>query len=194
MGNLFNKILLLCDEKGVTPSRMCLDIGLSKSLITEIKSGRTKQLSASTATKISDHFDIPTDFLLDRPPFDCWELINQNRKGFLYYTGLDSAKLRSLWGIDDQNPDETPVRDFITFLSQAVESARPTEEGDWEITLKPAYQKNEKTPTAEDGSEEQQLDYSFFRVMKNAKEKGFSPEDIELALDFLKRARGRDQQ
>ena len=38
-----------------------------------------------------------------------------------------------------------------------------------------------------------ELDQAFFRVMKSAQDKGYSPHDIELALDFIKRARERDQ-
>ena len=116
MGNIYNRISVLCNEKGVTPSRMCLDIGLSKSLITEIKAGRTKQLSAFTAAKISDYFSIPTDFLLERPPFDCWDLINEDRIGLLRSTGFDSTDLDLTWGIDIDNPDAASMHDFITFI------------------------------------------------------------------------------
>lgn len=33
---------------------------------------------------------------------------------------------------------------------------------------------------------------AYFRVMQSAKEKGYTPEDLELAMDFLDRARKRD--
>ena len=40
---------------------------------------------------------------------------------------------------------------------------------------------------------EQQLENSaFFRVMQTAKEKGYTPEDLKLAMEFLDRARKRD--
>lgn len=42
--------------------------------------------------------------------------------------------------------------------------------------------------------ESQGLDPAFFRVMKSAQEKGYSAHDIELAMDFIKRARERDKQ
>lgn len=35
-------------------------------------------------------------------------------------------------------------------------------------------------------------DNNFFRVMQTAKEKGYTPEDLKLAMDFLDRARKRD--
>lgn len=33
---------------------------------------------------------------------------------------------------------------------------------------------------------------NFFRIMQTAKEKGYTPEDLKLAMDFLDRARKRD--
>ncbi|WP_371374536.1 helix-turn-helix domain-containing protein [Sporomusa aerivorans] len=43
-----------------------------------------------------------------------------------------------------------------------------------------------------DSDSDQQLDQSFFRVMQDAKNKGYDADDIRLALDFLERARKRD--
>lgn len=37
-------------------------------------------------------------------------------------------------------------------------------------------------------------DDAWFRVMKNAKDSGHSPEDIQMALDFVARARKRDNE
>lgn len=48
-----------------------------------------------------------------------------------------------------------------------------------------------KAPTPEGGQEV--IDSGFFRVMQSAKDKGYTPEDIQMALDFLDRARKRDQ-
>jgi transcriptional regulator with XRE-family HTH domain len=36
------------------------------------------------------------------------------------------------------------------------------------------------------------MDPAYFKVMENAKKKGYSPEDLQLAIDFLDRARKRD--
>lgn len=42
-------------------------------------------------------------------------------------------------------------------------------------------------------NDNQQLENSaYFRVMQTAKEKGYTPEDLKLAMDFLDRARKRD--
>lgn len=49
-------------------------------------------------------------------------------------------------------------------------------------------------PAQDVQAESQGLDPAFFRVMKSAQEKGYSAHDIELAMDFIKRARERDKQ
>ena len=51
-----------------------------------------------------------------------------------------------------------------------------------------------KAPIQEDERKSDLIDSGFFRVMQSAKDKGYAPEDIQLALDFLDRARKRDQE
>ena len=63
MNTLYERILVLCKEKKVTGSRMCLDLGLSKSTMSGMKNGRTKGVSVPTAKKIADYFGITVDEL-----------------------------------------------------------------------------------------------------------------------------------
>lgn len=64
MGTLYDRIQSLCKSKGVSGSRMCLDLGLSKSTMSDLKAGRTKGMSTSTAQKIASYFDVTVDYLL----------------------------------------------------------------------------------------------------------------------------------
>jgi transcriptional regulator with XRE-family HTH domain len=43
---------------------MCLDLGLSKSTLSDLKSGRTKGISTQTAQKIAAYFDVSVGYLL----------------------------------------------------------------------------------------------------------------------------------
>ena len=63
MGTLHEKINALCKSKGVSGSRMCLDLGLSKSTMSDLKHGRTKGFSITTAQKIAGYFGITVDEL-----------------------------------------------------------------------------------------------------------------------------------
>ena len=71
MNALYDRINDLCKAKGVAVSRMCLDLGLSKSIVSGLKTGRKKSLSAGTAQKIASYLDVSVGYLLgleDNPP------------------------------------------------------------------------------------------------------------------------------
>lgn len=63
MFNLYDKLIELCKTRGVSGSRMCVDLGLSKSTMTDLKNGRIKSVSASNAQKIAAYFGITVDEL-----------------------------------------------------------------------------------------------------------------------------------
>ena len=64
MCTLYDRIMALCKSKGVSGSRMCLDLGLSKSTLSDIKSGRKKGISTITAQKIAAYLDVSVGYLL----------------------------------------------------------------------------------------------------------------------------------
>ena len=65
MNSLYKTIVDLCDACGITPYKMSKETGVSRSVITELKSGRTKSLSTPTLEKIANYFNVPVDYLLD---------------------------------------------------------------------------------------------------------------------------------
>lgn len=64
MDTLYKTIQQLCDRRGIRPGRLCSDLGLSRSLMTDLKMGRKKSLSAQTAQKIATYFDVTVAQLL----------------------------------------------------------------------------------------------------------------------------------
>lgn len=64
MGILYERILTLCESKGIKPGRLCNDLGLSRGLMTDLKMGRKKGLSAETADKIASYFGVSVSYLL----------------------------------------------------------------------------------------------------------------------------------
>ena len=64
MCTLYDRIVALCKNRGVTASRMCLDLGLSKSTMSNMKNGRTIGLSTPTAQKIASYFGVSVGYLL----------------------------------------------------------------------------------------------------------------------------------
>ena len=65
----FAKIKELCEEKGINISALAQGTGIRNSVFTELKKGRTKQLSAPTLEKIAAFFDVPVSvFFGDESP------------------------------------------------------------------------------------------------------------------------------
>lgn len=64
MGNLYDAISKLCASNGITGYRMCKDIGIQPSIMTDLKSGRKKGLSAENADKIASYFGVSVSYLL----------------------------------------------------------------------------------------------------------------------------------
>jgi transcriptional regulator with XRE-family HTH domain len=64
MENLFTRIEDLCQEKNMRPGRLCDELGLSRSLMTDLKMGRKKTVNAETAQKIAEFFGVSVGFLL----------------------------------------------------------------------------------------------------------------------------------
>lgn len=64
MGTLYERLSFLCEERGIKGGRMCVDLGMSKSLMTDLKSGRKKSVSAETAQKIASYFGVSVGYLL----------------------------------------------------------------------------------------------------------------------------------
>jgi len=64
MDSLFARIESLCSEKGIRPGRLCDDLGLSRSLMTDLKMGRKKTVNAETAQKIAAYLGVSVGYLL----------------------------------------------------------------------------------------------------------------------------------
>lgn len=64
MQNLYEVIEQLCQQKGIRPGYLCNELGLSRGLMTDLKMGRKKSVSAQTAQKIAGFFGVSVGYLL----------------------------------------------------------------------------------------------------------------------------------
>lgn len=67
MNDLYSRIMELCNEKGITGAKMCTDVGISKSTMTDLKMGRKVGLSATNAQKIAGYLGVSVGYLLGEP-------------------------------------------------------------------------------------------------------------------------------
>ncbi|MBQ3086988.1 MAG: helix-turn-helix transcriptional regulator [Clostridia bacterium] len=65
MNTTYDKIVQLCTARGIRLSSLAQAIGIRSSVFTELKKGRTQQLSAKTLQKVADYFGVSTDRLLE---------------------------------------------------------------------------------------------------------------------------------
>lgn len=61
---LYEKILYLCNLRGIKPGRLCSELGLSRSIMSDMKMGRTKSLSAKNSKIIADYLGVSVGYLL----------------------------------------------------------------------------------------------------------------------------------
>ena len=58
----FDRLKLLCDEKGVSVYKACTDIGLNRSAVNKWKTGGSPR--GSVVAKFAEYFGVSTDYLL----------------------------------------------------------------------------------------------------------------------------------
>lgn len=61
----FNTFLALCEKKNISPTRVALDIGLSKAAVTRWKQTESTP-NGDVLCKLADYFGCSVDYLLDR--------------------------------------------------------------------------------------------------------------------------------
>ena len=64
MGTLYENITSLCTEKGIKGGKMCVDLSISKSLMTKLRNNPARQITSETAQKIADYFGVSVERVL----------------------------------------------------------------------------------------------------------------------------------
>ena len=64
MSKLYETIEALCEKNSIRPGSLCSRLGISRSLMTDLKMGRKKTVSAETAQKIAGFFGVSVGYLL----------------------------------------------------------------------------------------------------------------------------------
>lgn len=113
MCTLYERISELCKRKGTTPSRMCLDLGMSKSTVSDLKSGRKTGVSAVTAQKIATYFDVSVGYLLgeetEKAPAEAGKRVVTDED-------IKFALFRGRENVTDEMYQE--VRNFADYIAQ----------------------------------------------------------------------------
>jgi len=112
MGNLYENIRSLCASQGIRPGRLCDELGISRGLMTDLKMGRKKSVSAQTAQKIAAYFGVSVGYLLDGEGSDA--VPNEQKKDLL--EEVDVAFYGDFKELDEE--EKETVRDMVRLMRQ----------------------------------------------------------------------------
>ena len=68
MSSLYENIAGLCAQNNISVYKLCTDLGMRNSVISDLKTGRKKGLNSETLSKIADYFGTPVDYILGNTP------------------------------------------------------------------------------------------------------------------------------
>lgn len=118
MGTLYKNTILnnivalgeACTPK-VSPSKMCTDLGLSRSLVTKLKDNPERTINGGTAQKIADYFGVSVDCVLGS---------EQKEKPTLQMESELSGVKQEIWELINTMSDEK-LEKVLGFLRAAAE-------------------------------------------------------------------------
>ena len=116
MFNLYENIKGLCQERGTTVSTMCLDIGVSKSLMSNLKNHRAGTLSAKSVQKIADYLGVSYDRNMHGPGLEA----DDAERDMLEQLRASHATRALLHSLRDMSEEEIRVyAEFVRNLRHA---------------------------------------------------------------------------
>ena len=111
MANLYESILALCQRDGIRPGRLCDELNISRGLMTDLKMGRKKGVSAETAQKIASFFGVSVGYLLGIEGSDSVEIndaVNLDQVDVAFY-----GEFKEL-----TEEDKETVRDMVRIMRE----------------------------------------------------------------------------
>ncbi|MBP5317000.1 MAG: helix-turn-helix transcriptional regulator [Bacteroidales bacterium] len=64
METMYDRIVKTCKARGITPSSMCVKLGIRKAIMSDLKSGKTLTIRTDTVVLFADFLGVSTDYLL----------------------------------------------------------------------------------------------------------------------------------
>lgn len=98
---LYETISALCKKRGVSGYKLCKETGISPSLLSDLKNGRTKTISSNNLSKIADYLEVTVDNLLQNDHVNASAAILTPAKQRLLdmIDGLEEEQIDKLLGI-----------------------------------------------------------------------------------------------
>lgn len=103
MDTMYKRIDNLCKSNGISVAKMCKELKITRSCLSELNAGRTQTLSAINTNKIAKFFEVSSEYLTDGVEND---EVNDNDIKFALFNGSE--------GITDEMFDE--VKQFAEMV------------------------------------------------------------------------------
>ena len=78
---MYRQIEAMCDRNGITVTQLCDECGIAEASMSELKAGRTKELSVSALYKIAKYFQTPMEYFVFDHKLAYEELLKPDPKG-----------------------------------------------------------------------------------------------------------------
>ncbi len=106
MYTMYTTIEALCEARGIRIGKLCADLKISRGVMGDLKSGRTRNLGSENLQKIASYFDVSTDYLL-----------TGHTPGYTPRPFTDEELKFALWGNADIDDDDlADVRRYAEFI------------------------------------------------------------------------------
>lgn len=115
MYNLYKNISSLCEARGITVYKMCKDVGIRNSVLSDLNCGRKKGLSADTLSKISDYFGVTVDYLLGNEKAPVEEAKADDEMIEILRAFKDNPELRTLFSLS-RNATAEELRQYAKVI------------------------------------------------------------------------------
>lgn len=120
---MYNRIENLCKENGTDITKMCRELGIPRSSLSELKSGRAKSISADKVAKIANLFGVSalyiTDGIEEKP------LVNNDEELTEYLDELKNRdEMRMLFSVT-----KTCTKEEVEQAVRIIEALRKKDDG-----------------------------------------------------------------
>jgi len=125
-------------QRGLSQRDLAQQLGMLHQTYSNYETGR-READYETLGKLSEFFSVPIDFLLSRSPFDCFELVEQNRAAFFDKVAEDPDFLMEHFNIDRFNPDAAALSDVVNYIGTTYKYIELEPDGNWHLARKIPY-------------------------------------------------------
>lgn len=115
MSEMYKIIENLCQGKAISVTRLCKDTNIPRTVFSELKSGRTKQLSNKYLPVVAEYFGVTVDYLLGNEVNDKLAVAEDNELAEILEDIRRNPDLRAMFSLT-KNATPEQVRQYIDVI------------------------------------------------------------------------------